>query len=539
MFLLLPAFFFSQLKPEIIWPLDSPRVITGNFGELRPNHFHTGLDFSTNGKENLQIYAIEEGYVSRIRVSAGGYGKVVYITHSNQKTSVYAHLNSFSLKIDRVLKAEQYAKQSYEVDFYPKPYSVFVNKNEIIGLSGNTGSSTGPHLHFELREEKSEVPLNPLNFYHIHDQTAPVLEQIAVYSVEDTLNPHFMKSLFAGSFEKHRDTVEAGSSHIAIAYAGYDQFTEDGNHNNVYSVKLSLDRELIYSHALNEMDFRDIRYVNEFCENREGFKFQKCFLPGVYPAYCYSSVKNKGRIELMDHKAHELELILTDESGNSFTSRFFIRSAKLSSFCELQRKGDCFVNCSKDTMVELQGIVYCFPSGSFFNSFFLETENHLNDKGLLQIGPEQINFRTPVQLSFPVPVGLRKEAEKLILKSEDVIYVPTVRNDSLVFAVKNFGRFNLMFDIEEPTARTNLSMKKINRLTSAPMLSFWLNDNLSGISKYSLYINNTWLPAEYDSKSRQLSYRFDQDSPVGLLELRLELIDRSGNRAVNTYRISR
>ena len=134
-------------------------------------------------KLNQKLYAIESGFISRIKVSSGSYGNAIYITHPNDKVSVYAHLNSYISKISELVKKEQYLKKSFEIEIFPKPNTFLIKKNELIGFSGNTGNSTGPHLHFEIRDEHSELPINPLEFYKTNDKSAQVISQIAFYDI--------------------------------------------------------------------------------------------------------------------------------------------------------------------------------------------------------------------------------------------------------------------------------------------------------------------------------------------------------------------
>ena len=175
------TFYFLFPQSEFASPLDIPLLLSGNFGELRPNHFHAGVDFKTQGKEGLNIYTIKEGYVSRIKVGAYGYGKALYVTHPNGYTSVYAHLQKFSPVIEAYVKKHQYAKKTFEIEIYPKANELLLKKGEVLGLGGNTGSSAGPHLHFEIRDSSAKA-VNPLLFgYEIKDDIAPELHQLVAY----------------------------------------------------------------------------------------------------------------------------------------------------------------------------------------------------------------------------------------------------------------------------------------------------------------------------------------------------------------------
>ena len=186
---LLCMFFLSTNAQEYHPPLDSRLLLSGTFGELRSNHFHTGIDLKTKGVEGLNIYSIEEGYITRIKVSSYGYGKAIYINHPDGNTSVYAHLKSFSTKIDSIIKKEHYKKEAFEINYFPAKDEIKVSKGEIIALSGNSGSSGGAHLHFEIRNTYSEKPLNPLDFnFKVIDEIAPIIKKLKFTSFENNLS---------------------------------------------------------------------------------------------------------------------------------------------------------------------------------------------------------------------------------------------------------------------------------------------------------------------------------------------------------------
>lgn len=537
--ILFPAFIFAQLKPAIIWPLDSPRVITGNYGELRPNHFHAGLDFSTNGQVNLQVYAIEEGYVSRVRVSPIGYGKSIYITHRNGRTSLYGHLNAFSLKIDKIVKEEQYAKKSYEIDFYPKPFSVFVRKNEIIGLSGNTGGSSGPHLHFELRDELAETPLNPLNYYHVHDEVGPTIENIAFYNLADTSHPAFIRSQHIHHSQTKTDTILLNESILGFAFSAYDQFHVNGNHNNVYSAKLYLDDTLIYSHQFNHIDFSDHRFLNEFSETISGNKYQRCFLPTIYPPDFCNETQNKGRIVLKDFQTHHLKLLLHDESGNERSLHVYVKSKTIHPYATELPRTDCFVVCTKNTYLNSHNLSLFFPAGSLYYSTNILITNELEIAHNLLLQPALAHLALPVTIGFKVPENLKEQKNKLVLRGSHGTYTPSLKEDSVFYSVKSLGSFYIRLDTEAPVIKPHFSKKLSKVSAETKYLSFSIHDNLSGIGKYDLYINGQWAIAEYDAKSDALIHYFNEQSPSGLLKLKLEVQDKLGNTALYIQDLSR
>lgn len=532
---------FSQTASGFIWPIDSPRVITGNYGELRPNHFHAGIDFSTRGQVNLQVYSVAEGYVSRIRVSATGYGKSVYITHPNGKVSLYAHLNAFSLKIADVVKQEQLAKQNYEVEIFPKRGAIPVRNNEIIGLSGNTGGSTGPHLHFEIRTEKSETPLNPLTFFKINDREKPVIRKIGFYSLADTCSPAFIKAVRVegNSLATGSNSLTLGHAIIGFAFAGFDRCVPNGNPNNIFSAKLYMDDRLIYSHTLNNIDFSENRYVNEFSESNGGVKFQKCFLPTLYPAQMYGSCFNKGRILLSDSNYHHLKFIAIDESGNEQKLSFYIRAGTFDYYRPSAVKSDVFVNCNKDFTLRRNKLQMYMPAKTLFYSTPLIVDNALETTGRLIILPSGINLRNTAVIGFKVPERLMKNKTKLVLKSGSSVYAPTLRNDSVFYAVKNFGTFQLGTDTGKPKIRTFLNDKQLKKVKNPASFSFVIEDNSSGIMSYNLFLNNKWVIGEYDAKSNLLTYYKDEGTPAGDLDFKLVVEDKVGNKAELKYVLRR
>jgi len=226
---------------NFLWPIDKPHILSGNYGELRPNHFHAGLDFSTSNKINLPVYAAQSGYVSRIKVSSVGYGKSIYITHPNGKVTVYAHLTNYILSVTEYVKNQQLKAQSYELDLMLSPNEIKFKAGDMIGYSGNTGGSTGPHLHFEIRDEKTEVPLNPLLFYRIEDNTKPTIDRIGIYNLSDTAAPMFIEQYAVNGTKVKKDSITVATSIVGMAFSGFDRFTASGSKNNIYDVKVYFD----------------------------------------------------------------------------------------------------------------------------------------------------------------------------------------------------------------------------------------------------------------------------------------------------------
>ena len=266
---------------EYINPLDFRLLLSGTFGELRGNHFHAGIDFKTKGVEGQNIYAIADGFVSRIKVSSYGYGKALYINHPDGKTSVYAHLKEFSEKIDTIVKKEHYKREKFEINIFPKPNSINVSQGEIIALSGNSGSSQGAHLHFEIRDTKTEHPLDPLDFgFKVKDNISPILKELKIFDIDNNKLSKTYK------IKKTKDKYYVGDTlysneKTSLGIYTFDQSNDAYNRNGVNSIKLFLDSNLIYHFELDKLDFSKNKYINAHIDYEEKVlskkKFHKCF----------------------------------------------------------------------------------------------------------------------------------------------------------------------------------------------------------------------------------------------------------------------
>ena len=526
----------AQVK-SLKWPLDTPCTITGNYGELRPNHFHAGIDLSTGGRVNRRVYAAESGYVSRVRVSATGYGNAVYITHPGGLVTVYAHLNSLSLKIAKLVTAEQEARKSFEVELLPAPNAVQVNKGEIIGLSGNTGGSSGPHLHFEVRDEKSETPLNPIFYFNVPDKVPPILEGIAFYDLSDSLNPVLVRTARVHPTLVSQSFVLSNNP-VGIAFSGYDQLKKDGNKNNIYNVKLHFDEKLIYSHSLRSIDFADNRFVNEFSETSGKLKLQKCFVPTLFPPRLYDSYSNKGVIVFNDTIPHRLKLILEDENGNTTTNEFLIRTTVPPAAVNQDLTQPFFVNCSKDFVFRSGEIDLYIPASTLYRSVVLRVSSRLSANSRLLIEPP-VNMRSAYVVGFRVPESFAGLSGKLVLRSQAGVTTGVPRNDSVFFYLKSTGSFILMADVEPPLIRAALAAKRIHRTKKFSSFSFKISDRLSGVAKYAVYVNDKWVLGVYDAKNDLLTYTFDEKTPPGKLSFAVEVEDRCGNKKKFNYTLTR
>ncbi|MFI5140241.1 MAG: M23 family metallopeptidase, partial [Sphingobacteriales bacterium] len=319
------------------YPLDLPPVTAGSFGELRPNHFHSGLDFKTNHTTGYPVHAVFDGYVSRLRVQFGGFGNAVYITHPNGYTTVYGHIERFSPAMEKIVREAQYKQQSFEVDLKLEPQQVQVCKDEVIAWSGNAGASEGPHLHFEIRDTQTEETINPQLFgLTIPDKIPPTIYAIGIYHLngmpfsEKTPRQFLPVTGKAGSYHLMKPGTINLTGDIGFGITANDMTSVSPNHNGIYSVELKLDGKTVYTFAVERFAFDQTHAINAYIDYPEFLKthrwVQKCFiLPGSKISLYPQSV-NRGIISFNDNALHKVEYVVKDVAGNTSTLNINIKS---------------------------------------------------------------------------------------------------------------------------------------------------------------------------------------------------------------------
>ena len=397
-------------------PLDIPLILAGTFGELRSNHFHSGIDIKTQQRQGLPIYAIGDGTVTRIKISHWGYGKALYVAHPNGYTSVYGHLQKFSPEIEEYIKKIQYGKKSYEVEVFPEYGEVKVEKGKIIAYSGNSGGSSGPHLHFEIRSSISEKPTNPLLYgLEVRDATNPTLAGLYGYPLSENaqLNQSKIKSQI--NFTKQKDGTFLADKvtalgTIGIGFIGFDRQDLAANKNGVYSVRQVVNGKVYTDYDFETFSFTETRYINTLIDYDHFGKYrqriQKCFKSLGNNLSIYNKLVNDGKIVVNEGMSYNVELLIHDLEGNHAKVIIPIEGKREPIKVEKEdNKTENYVIAKRPNNYDLGLAKVYFPSNTFYEDFYID----------LKKGKDTVtihNNRVPAHRNFTITFDTSKYSEE-------------------------------------------------------------------------------------------------------------------------------
>lgn len=533
-------------------PLGIPLYLAGNFGELRSNHFHSGLDMKTQGKEGFNVYAAADGYVSRVKISPWGYGKTIYIDHSNGYTTVYAHLKSFKGKIADEIKKYQYEKESWEIDWYPPDSLLKVKKGDKIALSGNTGGSGGPHLHFEIRETKTEFPVNPLLFgFEIKDDIKPIIRSITLTPLDDTSYVNNLKStqrfLVTGSDGNYRlkyTTPIYAYGNIGIGIETIDKLNGYGNRNGIYSIELQKDNEIIYKSEMKKFSFDESRALNSLIDYeyylKEKVRFQRSYIEPNNPLSIYAKHKNNGVVNFKTDDVFNFNYIIKDTYGNTSKIKFETKGKVDKKIANnvLKQKYDTVFSYKDSNYFTKPNISVSIPKDALYNDLPLHYYEADTMTGAITPTYFVHNDYTPLHKPISVSIKVGRLSEYLRSKATIVHFDRRKRyyskggewrNNFITAKSKNFGGFAVMIDTVAPKL-TPLNIIPNRNMANYKTLEIKIGDNLSGIKSYRGTIDGKWVIMEYEAKKAKLFYTFD-NLPKGKHEFKLEVTDGVGNVA--------
>lgn len=527
-------------------PLDIPMQLSGNFGELRPNHFHAGFDFKTNQREGLKVYAAADGYISRIKISNSGYGKAIYITHPNGFTTVYGHLKTAVGAIQEKIIATQYKEEAYEVELFLKPNELLVKQGEIIALSGNTGGSEGPHLHFEFRDTKTEKVINPLFFGFdtlLTDTKAPIIASLVVFPISDNTVVNQSQRPVNLSLSLQKDGTFLSEKVVANGQIGFGIIADDYdnvsyNKNGIFKVQAFANGKPYFGYKFDELAFDEGRYINAFIDYKRYKKtyqrVQKLFMQNKYSWSNINTNVGNGIVEVLPNFTQINRIEVSDyfENKTVITIPIEYSNQKAVVFSDV-KKTPYLVKYDKDSNFEKENVSVYFPSGTFYDDFYLNFDVKQN---MLYLHDDTVPAHSNFTISFTdttTPSELKKKMFIASVNGKRLGYI-TTKLDGNTFSCKTrtLGQFTLVKDVIAP----KISMAKPIQdkwISGQKSINVTISDNLSGIKTYNGYLNGKWVLFEYESKLNRLTHTFvDGLLNEGKNNLKVVVTDNVGNSTI-------
>lgn len=548
---------YSQSNNNKIFssPVNIPIKLAGTFGELRTGHFHAGIDIKTNGVSGEIIKSISDGYVSRIKISANGYGHAIYLTHPNNITSVYGHLSKYNPKLKKYLKKYQYEHQTFEVNIILKPDEFPVKKGDIIGFSGNTGGTMGPHLHFELRNTSNQHPINPLLFnFNITDNIPPKIYYLACYPIDKNsfINNKNKKIIIPAKLVENTYKIVGFnklelSGNIGFGIETYDYINNSRNKCGVNTIELAINKKTIFEYQINEFDFSETRYINSHIDYAEkeisNRKIQKTYIEPNNNLSTYRNIINNGIFNFENNKNYEIEISVYDSYKNKSTLQFAAIGVTSNSISKDTILFDSTktISWDKDYTFKNDEIQIHISKYSLYND--LEFCYSISEplvgtySSLHHIHNIYTPLHKPISLSIHtnnIPAELKEKA--LIVRIDKDGKLHPIKgnaiNSHIIGITNSFGDYSVMIDTLAPKI---LPLFNSNKFTKEKKISFKITDNLSGIKTYNGYIDNNWVLFEYDRKNNLLFFTFDKEKIKKNInhELEIFIIDNKNN--IETY----
>ncbi|MCX6232540.1 MAG: M23 family metallopeptidase [Bacteroidetes bacterium] len=523
------AFVIAQKQYPINYfssPLHIPLKLAGTFGEPRSNHLHSGLDLRTQEKEGFIVYAPANGYVSRIKVSPWGFGNALYITHPNGYVTVYGHLRGFNPAITAYLRKFQYEKENFEQDLLLPKNKIRIKKGDTIAIAGNSGGSEGPHLHFEIRDERTEKPINPLLFgLKLEDTLQPVIQSVKIFT-EDGLHQSEFEVItkHKKTYLKTHDTI-AVPAKFYLGIEAFDQVQQFSSKKGIYQLELYIDTSLFYKHILESFAFDESRYVNCLINYatyiKTGIKYyQTRILPGNKLSI-YKYVSKKGWIQLSDNLSHQLRYNVLDVNGNCCELVFYVKRDTTLNYSKnlglTAADSSMLITYNKTDSFITDEVKLNFPADALYDNIIMKYHSSKGTGKFLSNIHEIHDIYTPLHRNISLSIRPDSIADSLNSK----LLIVRVKEDHSITAeggkwekgfiktnINNFGKFAVVIDTTAPAIKP-LNFRDKSNITKIKKLEIKITDNLAGLSKYNAFLNEKWILMEYDGKNNLFTIDVD------------------------------
>lgn len=528
-------------------PMDIPLILSGTFAELRGNHFHAGLDIKTNQREGLHVFAAAEGYVSRIKISHWGYGKAIYITHPNGYTTVYAHLQKFNGKIQQYIKKQQYKKESFEIQVFPEAGVLPVKKGELIAFSGSTGGFVGPHLHFEIRNTKSEKPINPFYFgFEVPDSKIPRINALMAYPLGKNAQINRLGIPTKLNFVRMEDgnlLANKINAHGLIGFGvnAFDQLDGAFNKNGLYALEMYVNGNKRHRFEANSFSFAESKLINLLIDYERyetlNQRIQKCFIEPENKLSVYEQVTSKGYINIEDMKSYNIEIHAVDFAGNRQIVKIPVIGKKDSIIKRRKKETTPFPILAKQFhKYAMDYVTVAFPKNSFYYDQSLDFS--VKDS-IVTVHKKIVPLNKNYTLTFNIEnLSDNQKSHVYIAGINDngsTSYLNTKKKDNTCYtSTKRLGKFTLKYDYNAPLIKLH-NFKKEQWVTNYNELQVKISDVESGIQSYRGEIDGSWILMEYNVKKGTLTYDLnDKSFDSAKHELKVVVIDNVGNTEVLT-----
>ncbi len=528
------------------WPVGAAVGIVANFGELRPNHYHMGLDCRTDHKENVPVYAAASGYIAKVKIEPYGFGRCIYINHPNGLTTVYAHLNAFEPALEKYITQQQYNLQQWKI-FVDLPINLFkVQKGDYIAASGNTGGSQGPHVHFEIRDTKTDKCLNPTLFgFNIPDNVAPDLYKLAFY--DRTISTYNQSPKVVGLkkvngfYTVPLGKIIASSNKVSFAILAYDRFTGSGNQNGIYAAAVYDNDMLVSKFELDSISYAETRNFNghtDFKYRATGGSYLQYTapLPGFnHPIYFTNN--KQGVIFLTDGQPHNIKIIVADANGNISNLQFQLLAPTTPTSRAPIVAAQTFVP-NYINIFENNAVKFYLPENALYDTvhFVYNQLPSAEGKTIYQLH----NATVPVHTYYPVSIQENfalADTAKIVMErfygSKKDFAKTTYNNGWYTASFREFGNFLLMVDDIPPTI-VPIGFRNGMHVAGLKRILFQVKDNTEEIKSFTALLDGKWLRFSND-KGINFMYAFDDYCSPGQHELVVTATDQVGNSTTKTY----